>query len=295
MSNERYPGENMSKQQYEEKIRIISQDDLGPGNQGEFGPVSSAESEFINDVGDERYWGPRQEKSACMDDRLEGLRLHLAGNRAITEAAAQYLDRRAEALPLSKNMARTVNQLTVMDRVPVFHKKCAAIASIRQALEYAGEREGAVIGEVWKKLDRLGATEFITMQQLSNAINTGRQNSQVESIWDSTPDQLMKIAEDNGAEIEETPGNHKVAGNLDNMSSQGFNNGLYRSEHTADDGQPMGMLTIDWLGYRDQLAEDGFSDPDIARQLMRSGIFIVAVQKMINKDDSPLVTVGPAA
>lgn len=282
----------MARQQYEEQIRILGLGDMGPGNQGEFGPSSAAESEFINDVQEEKYWGPRQEKSACMDDRLEGLRLHLAGNRAITEAATQYLDRRAEVLPVSKNMARTVNQLAVMDRVPVFHKKCAALASIRQALDYAGQREGAVIGEVWKKLDRLGATEFITMQQLSNAINTGRQNSQDESIWDSTPDQLMEIAKNNGAEIEETPGSHKVAGNLDNMSSLGFNNGKFRGEHTADNGQPMGMLTIDWSGYRDQLKEDGFTDPDAARQLMRSGIFIVSVQKMINKDGSPLVTVG---
>src|SRR5581483_11286158 len=207
-------------------------------------------------------------------------------------AAAHYLDRRAEALPLSKNMARTVNQLVVMGRVPVFHKKCAALASIQEGLSYAGEHVDEVAQALWPKLDQVGATEFLTQQQLYSSAKAGHHNSQSDSLWDSDPEQLLAIAKKNGAEIEETPGSHKVAANLDNMSKRGFNNGLFRAEHPGDDGQPMGMLTIDWVGYRDQLLEDGFSEADTARALMRSGIFIVSIQKMINRDGSPLVTVG---
>jgi len=282
----------MAKPQEQEQISIISIGDMGPGNIGEFGPGSDNELAAVQDAADERYWGPRLDKSACMDDRLEGLRLHLAGNRAVTEAAANYLDRRAEALPLSKNMARTVNQLVVMGRIPVFHKKCAALASIREGLAYAGGNADEVVQVLWPQLDQLGATEFLTEQQLYTSVKAGHNNSQLDALWDSTPEQLMAIAEENGAEIEETPGSHKVAANLDNLSKLGFNNGLFRVEHPGDDNEPMGMLTIDWLGYRDQLLEDGFSEEDTARVLMRSGIFIVSIQKMINKDGSPQVTVS---
>jgi hypothetical protein len=286
----------MPNQQYqEEKIKIVAVGDLGPGNQGELGPASEDELEAARDLDEERYWGTRQEKSACMDDRLEGLRLHLAGNRAITETAAEYLDRFAQPSALSQTMARKVNQLVVMGRIPVFHEKCAALASIRAALIYAAENEDAVVEQVWQKLDQIGATEFLTEQQLRTAIKTGLGRSQEEELWDTAPERLMEIAQENGAEVESTPGDHKVAVNLDNMSRLGFNNGLFREDHPGDDGEPMGALTIDWTGYRDQLLEDGYSEKDAARMSMLAGIFIVSVQKMINGDGSPVVTVGASA
>jgi hypothetical protein len=278
-----------------EEVKVIAINDLGPGNQGEFGPGSEAELDALNDVQDERYWAPRGEKSACMDDRLEGLRLHLAGNRAVSEVAGLYMDRRAEHLALSGAMGRKVSELVTMGRTPVFHKKCAALAAIRATLLYNAQHEDEVVDALWPKLDALGSTEFLTQQQLRNSIKTGAIAAAESKYWDATPEQLLEIAETNGAEIEDTPGDHHVAGNLDNMSRLGFDNGLFRSEHDADDGEPLGLLTIDWAGYRDQLLEDGFSEQDAARIQMRGGLFNIGVQKQINKDGSPVITVGQYA
>lgn len=275
-----------------EDIMLVAVSDLGPGNQGEFGPSSEAELEVIKDIQDERYWSPRNPESACMDDRLKGLRLHLAGNRAVSEVSAHYMDRRREQPVLSQAMERSVKGLIVMGRVPVFHKKCAALAAIRPTMQYNASHEDEVIDTLWPKLDSLGATEFLTQQQLRNDIKTGGTIAGESKYWDSSPERLLEIARECGAEIEDAPGDHHAAGNLDNMSRLGFDNGLFRSEHTADDGEPLGLLTIDWAGYRDQLLEDGYSDAEAARLLARGGLFIVGVQKQINKDGSPVITVG---
>jgi len=274
------------------EIKLISIGDLGPGNEGGFGPGSEHEHEAVKDVQDEWYWGPRSEKSACMDDRLEGLRLHLAGNRAVTEVAAGYMGRHAEQTSLSRAMERKINELKSMGREPVFHLKCAALAAIKPALEFAAEHEDEVVSTLWPKLDAVGATEFLTEQQLRNAIKNGSAAAGKDEIWDATPEELLETAKKCGVEIEDAPGDHHAAGNLDNMSRFGFNNGQFRKDHQADDGEPLGLLTIDWAGYRDQLLQDGFTDEDAARMLMRGGLFIVSVQKMINKDGSPVATVA---
>jgi hypothetical protein len=290
MSNEGYPGETDMTQI--EDIKLIAVSDLGPGNQGEFGPGSESELRAIEDVQDERYWAPRNPESACMDDRLKGLRLHLAGNRAVSEVSANYMDRRSEQSALSQAMERSVKGLVIMGRVPVFHKKCAALAAIRPTMEYNANHEDEVIDALWPKLDRLGATEFLTQQQLRNDIKTGGLIAADSKYWDASPERLLEIAEECGAKIEDAPGDHHAAGNLDNMSALGFDNGLFRSEHRADDGEPLGLLTIDWAGYRDQLLEDGYSEAEAARLLARGGLFIIGVQKQINKDGSPVITVG---
>ena len=290
MSKEKFPGETDMSQA--EDVKVIAVGDLGPGNAGEFGPSTEAELESLKDVQNEAYWGPRRPESACMDDRLKGLRLHLAGNRAVTEVAGDYMDRRQEQSPLSDAMGRKVHALAAMGRDPVFHLKCAALAAIKPTLGYNVANEDEVVDTLWPKLDMIGATEFLTQQQLRNSIKTGGFMAREAKFWDSTPEQLMEIAQKNGAEVEDAPGEHHVAGNLDNMSALGFNNGLFRSEHAANDGEPLGLLTIDWEGYRDQLLDDGYSDADAARMLMRGGLFIVGVQKQINKDGSPVITIG---
>lgn len=283
----------MSQQEQAVPIQIAEISDFGPGNGGDFGP-SDSEIRALEDLSEERYWGPSRPESGCMDDRLEGLRVQMAGNRAVTEVVAEYMDRHLEATPQSRALARKINELITMGRMPVFHLKCAALAKQRDVLVYNTQNPDAVVDSAWSVLEALGSTEFLTQQQLKDAIKIGGQRAQDEDLWDASAEELYEIAAENGAVVEDTPGEHHVAANLNNLSENGFNNEQFKTEHQADDGEPLGLLVVSYAAYRKQLLEDGFSEADTAKKLMRAALFNVGTQKAINKDGSPVITVTNA-
>jgi len=125
-----FEGEYMkgSQTEQESEAKIIATGTLGPNNLGSIGPASESEAKCSLDLGNPEYSSHATDESHCMDDRLEVLGIQLAGNRAVTEVSADFLDPQSDNSPLSRSLPRKVAELIAMGRTPNFHEGCAALA-----------------------------------------------------------------------------------------------------------------------------------------------------------------------
>lgn len=281
-------------------IEFLELDSLGEGNRGEFGPVSARELEAVNDCTHEKYIGPESKDSHCMDDGFEGGACQLPGNRAITEIAGEYMDSSIKPSPLSVLIPAKVEELIAMDRMPWFHGDdkngkagCAALKLLctADALRYNYEHKEIVTGLVYTRLRRAGV-DTLESDDIMRAIETGAERADDSKLWDMLPEEAFELAASHGAKTEIFQRKHRVAGSREDISPYSFLNGLFRKEHTSEDRHPLGMLSITYGLYLNQLKEDEFPETEIAHKLMQSGLFTVGVLKLASHHELPAAIVG---
>jgi hypothetical protein len=294
--------ENMpSTAEYENnRVDFLELESLGAGNRGLFGPVSERELEAVKDCTKEEYIGPESRDSHCMDDGFEGGACQLPGNRAITEIGGEYMDPAAQARPLSVVLPRKVDELVAIDRMPWFHGDdkhgkagCAALKLLcsADALRYNSEHKEVVAGLVYTRLRRVGV-DTIESSEIIKAIETGAERADDAKLWDLSPEEAFDLAAHTGAETEMFQRKHRVAGSREDVSPHSFLNGRFRAEHTSEDRHPLGMLSITYGLYLEQLKQDGFSQDEIARKLMQSGLFTIGILKLASHHELPAAIVG---
>lgn len=280
------------------KVRFLALNDLGEGNCGNFGPSSDEELAAVKQCNKNKYVGKETPDSHCMDDRFEGYACQLPGNRAITEIAGDYMNPTVEARPLSELVATKVSELVEKQRVPYFHGDehkgkagCAANANLRAVLAYNDEYSELVASLAYTRL-RMNGIDSLEHEDIISAIKAGAERAADDSLWDVTPEQVVDIAEQCGAEVEIFKGDHNVAGSREDISKNTFNNGLFRNEHNSDDGKSLGLLSITYGAYINQLKEDGFSKAEIADKMMHACLFTVGILKLACKEDFPAAIIG---
>lgn len=275
---------------------IIAEGTLGPHNLGDIGPSSEQEALNIRDCADSEYLTAPVSESHCMDDRVEALGVQLAGNRAVTEIAGDYMNPASEELPLSQRLARKSKELELMGRPAYFHKGCAALLALtqRDALRYNAQNADMGARLSMDRL-RLVGIDSITLDDLKLAIQTGGTAAANENLWDCSREQAVEIACQNGAAYEEfeQPG-HAAAGAAWLVTEQIFDNGAFRRDHQTDDGTPQGVLVLSLGGYKKQLEEDGFSADIVAQKLMHATLYAVGVLKLAEKPGAPDAIIGYA-
>lgn len=281
-------------------VEFLELDSLGEGNRGQFGPVSERELEAVNDCAHEKYIGPESKDSHCMDDGFEGGACQLPGNRAITEIAGEYMDGSLKPSPLSVYLPAKVEELIAMDRMPWFHGDdkngkagCAALKLLctADALRYNYEHKEIVTGLVYTRLRRAGI-DTLESGDITRAIEIGAQRADDARLWDLAPEEAFELAARHGAKTEIFQRKHRVAGSREDVSAHSFLNGLFRKEHTSEDRHPLGMLSITYGLYLNQLREDEFPEAEIAKKLMQSGLFTVGVLKLASHHELPAAIVG---
>lgn len=268
---------------------------LGYGNLGTIGPESDREAGQADDLGRPEYSAPPREESHCMDDRLEVYGIQLAGNRAITETAATYMDPAADKVPLSQALAEKVRELVSQGFMPNFHEGCAALLVLanRQALRYMADptNRPLVIGLTDTRL-RLVGIDTLAPNDYENALDTAADSLAIEELWDATPEQLMAIAKENGAGIDPIEGDHAAVGARWDMSEDTFNNTAFRRDHSTDKGDDMGALSVTLGAYKAQLEKSGVMGQRLAEEMLRATLYQVAVLKVAQKENAPDVIVG---
>ncbi len=290
----------ITNEQDDNGLKFLELDLLGKGNCGQFGPVSERELEAVRDCAKNKYIGPESKDSHCMDDGFEGGTCQLPGNRAIAEIAGEYMDASLEARPLSLVLPEKVEELIAMDRMPWFHGDnklgkagCAALTLLcnADALRYNYEHKEVVAGLVYTRLRRAGV-DSLEISDIEREIEVGAKRASDKSLWDLEPSEAFELAARHGASTEILERKHRVAGSREDVSPNSFINGLFRNEHISEDRHPLGMLSITYGLYLNQLRQDEFSDDEIARKLMQSGLFTVGVLKLASIHELPAAIVG---
>lgn len=275
--------------------RIIAEGTLGRRNIGFIGPNSEREAYHAKDLGNEEYKSRSDIESHCMDDRIESLGIQLAGNRAVTEAAASYMEPSCEAVPLSRQIERSVHELLAMGRTPNFHEGCAAIAVLAggQALRYMSDQANRemVMGLADARLRLLGI-DTISPNDYEIAFDAAAENLSKDALWDVTPEQIMEIAKQSGAGFDLTGSEHSAVGARWDVSEYTFDNAAFRRDHQSDEGRPMGALSVTLGAYKKQLEEDGFYSEDVVQKMFRATLYAVAVLKVAQKENAPDIIVG---
>lgn len=274
-----------------EPVRIIDAD-LGDGNLGYFGPSSETEAAAANDYGNEKYLGPSESESVCMDDRNRQPGLHLPGNRSITEIAGEYMAEGSEHLSLSRATAKKVKELVDLGHTPWYHGDegagkagCAANASVRAVLAYNADHPNVVIPRVYTRMRLLGRDQ-VSQDMIKQSIDIGGDRAARDEVWDAQAAEIVEIAEANGAHYHVLKGAHRTAGSREQMREGTFLNDRFLDDHNTDDGHPMGALAVDYGEYAQQLTEDGFAPEEIDKKLMHAAIYSVGLFKLALKEDA---------
>jgi hypothetical protein len=275
--------------------RIIAQGTLGAGNLGNIGPRSEREANYAEDLGQPKYEVPASEESHCMDDRLEINGIQLAGNRAVTEVAGDYMDPGAEELHLSQALAKKIKELIEQGCPPCFHEGCAALLllSNQEALKYMVDPDNrpVVMALADARLRVLGV-DSLSPNDYDNAFDTLSERLDKKELWDASPAELMEIAKSCGAKVDPISGEHSAVGTRWDMSENAFNNGLFRKECIGDDGGPIGALSVTLGAYMKQLERNGYPKRDLDQKMLQATLYQVAVLKVAQAEDAPDIIVA---
>jgi hypothetical protein len=106
-------------------------------------------------------------------------------------------------------------------------------------------------------------------------------------VLDMSPEEVLETAVKMGAKVDPTEGEHATPGAGWLMSRHAHDNSLFMSEHTGDNGKPMGILTVTPGAYLHQLERDKISGMDKRRRMISCVMFSVAVLKIAEKPNAP--------
>lgn len=282
------------------KVNVISITDLGPENQGGFGPSSEIEEAAITNVTKPNYVAQPTIETHCMDDGFEGAACQLPGGLLITEIAGDYMDPDAGVLALDQMADIKTDSILKRGRPVIVHGDtkhgeggCAANSLLRNALVYNALHEEIIVPQAWKRMEIMGLDSYLQKGDIRQAIYTGRRRAEDADLWrgiDAAT--VVQVACASGAEYEEFDREHNIACSRTDVSENVFNNGAFRVEHQTDGGEPMGVFSITLGAYKDQLLEDGFEEPEIAKKLMHTILFSLGILKMATKEGVKDVIVG---
>jgi hypothetical protein len=276
----------------------IARGKMGEKSIGSFGPSSEKEAVQVNDYSRPEYSVIANEESHCMDDRGEGLCVQLAGNRAHSEIIGDYTNIHIPAETISVMTAKKTMELVGKAKKPYYHgdktsgkKGCAAVLYGREALKYMGENPDQVAGMAYDRL-RLVGIDGISKDELAMRARIGGERAADDTLWDADSEKLVEIAQENGAAYEEFDGAHHTAGPREDMSPHGFNNQRFRDEHTTDDGYPLGVLSLTYGKFVEQLREENLLDEEIANKVAGVMLFQVTLLKLACSPEAVDVIVG---
>lgn len=288
-------GEWPSLYENEHPMIILSSKDLGPGNQGGFGPNTDIEADVAKDVAKREYVAEATREIHCMDDRFRGSGCQLPGGLLIVEMASDFMNPEAEILAWDEMVRHKTEMLVQKGRPVILHGDtthgqggCAANAFQCETLIYNAdpEHKDLVLDLAWSRLQMMELDRLLQKGDVRQAIDTGGYRAKDKGLWRNiAADQVVRIALDSGAEYEEFEGSHNVACSRTDLSENGFNSGAFRSSHMADDGEPLGVFSITLGAYKNQLIEDGFEVSEVAKKLMHTVLFSIGLLKIATKDD----------
>lgn len=275
-------------------IKIVAAADLGHGNLGNIGPKSARESAFARELGNPEYAAPPADDSECMDDRNEGRKLQLAGNRAVSEAIADYLHPDRTPEPLARTLPRKVAELLSAGRIPHFHEGCAAIgvSADGSVLRFIGENMDALKPVVLDFLSRLVEADTYSDEDFDAMQEAAAERGNQAELFTAGPDELLELARQAGAPITSFAGGHNSVGRRIDTSENSYDNGAFMREHQGDDGTPIGALSVTLGLYKKQLQDDGYERAAIDQRLLGVSLYNIAVLKMAEAEDAPGVIVG---
>lgn len=263
-----------------DELSILHVDDLGPDNLGSFGPKTTEEAAAVHNICKPEYIQPPTLETRCMDDRLEVPSVQLPGSLLTTEVAADYMDGSSGIRPLSEMIKLKTAAILRRGRPVIIHQDCAAIKLQRTALAYIGANESNLLPRAWQRLRLMELTDHLTRDDLRSAAQLAGERVARDDLWDIDPEAVLAAAASRGAEVESFEGEHKAAGSRTDLSGQIFDNGAFRRDHKSADGAPLGMLSITLGAYANQLREDGFGEPEVARKVMQATLFTLGLQKL---------------
>lgn len=289
-------GVEMSKDPSEKEIVIVAKGDLGPKNQGGFGPETPAELNAVDLLAEERYAVKANNEWHCMDDRLCACGGQLAGGRIWSEVAGELMDPAARPERISGVVALKTRELVELGNDVYDHgdekndeEGCAAKKFARNVLSFNAEHKELVAPLVWGVVEIMNLTDHIQPEDIEQAIDTGGQRAFDDAIWDADTKQLTQIIKDNGGKYEVLPGEHKIVALRTDTSENIFDNNAFREEFGS------GALSVTLGAYKSRLQEESFSDSEVAAKVMHAALFAYGASKILLKEGVDEIIVGTPA
>src|SRR3990167_8408598 len=255
--------------------------DLGVGEfdlDKDLGPSRAEEESYFAEVGGKVYIDTRPSKGVhCMDDRVRLPGVQLPGGVIENFVAGQLM---RPSVPGTKpiTVGGDYQQFSTTGafrpgEVWVHGESCAAAELKRQALietanhdSDAFEFTGTILEHMNRRFDRLDITRPIFV---------GYEKSQDSRVWDMRHEngwELVSASRDVGKENFVTP--HRVAGLRVDLTGNLFNSARFKDDH---DG--CGVLSVTLGAWKDKLAEMGYDERTITRELIQSALFTYGVAK----------------
>lgn len=293
-----YQGEIMQDitDQSSPEVKLLVNTDFGLGNEGSLGPETVSDQNSVKDIADSKYVEQlRAERFFCMDDGIEELGGQLAGGIMTTEAAGETMRPDSKFRRQSELVAKTTSSL-VDDGVEVWvhgdtnsgEEGCAANKFWRDILRLGGRTADTMAPTVWAFMVGLQHGQAAKRRQIREFIMAGAARAEDDSFWDATTQQIVEIAQANGAKYHEVDRVHKAACARIDLTPNIFNNAKYRQNHKTQDGLPLGALSITLGAYENNLIKraerHGYDEVWVAEKSMTAAIFAVAACKKLGNN-----------
>lgn len=281
--------------------------DLGDRNDGSFGPTPETDAEALyNDAARPEYHQPATDRWICVDGRGDEDALEtgeadpqIAGSLPVTNTAADFLNpAKVGNAHLSESVAVNTRRAIAHGKEVVVHGAvghggkagCAANAKMRDTFRYGAANIDVVAPTVWTVSQAFGLDRWINEDDVTESITAGGQAAEHKEMWDATPEQVIDIAVDNGAQYVALPGEHneRIVG-LEMDEEKAFNNRKFAQDHQDEYGQEQQAFGVALAKYvHETFAErvaDGYSPRDAALHAMRGAAYVTMLTKnIVNKD-----------
>jgi len=289
--------------------------DLGPNNQGAFGPTAETDTQNLYaDAARAEYHLPASDTWICVDGRGDEdspiaaeVDPQIPGSLPVTNTAADFMDsRKVGAVRLSESVAVNTRRAVAHGKEVVVHGDqahgkdgCAANAKMRNTLAYGAANADVVAPTVWSVSQAFGLDRWITQDDVTESITAGGQAAESDTMWDATPAEVVDIAVQNGAQYQALPGAHneRLAG-LEMDETTAFDNRKFAQDHHVASGEEEQAFGVALAKYvHETFAErvaDGYSPRDAALQAMRGAAYVTMLTKNIVNKDMRAVLFGAA-
>lgn len=290
--------------------------DLGARNHGTFGPTPETDTESLyTDAAQPEYHQPVSERWICVDGRGDADAPETAeadpqtpGSLPVTNTAADFMNPTKVAnVRLSESIAVNTSRAIAHGKEVVVHGAlghggkagCAANAKMRDTFRYGAANIDVVAPTVWTVSQAFGLDRWISQDDVTESITAGGQSAESEAMWDATPEEVVDIAVENGAEYQALPGDHneRLAG-LEMDERTAFNNRKFAQDHhtaTGEEEQAFGVAVGAYVHetFAERIA-DGYSPRDAALHAMRGVAYTTMLTKNIVNEDMRAVLFGSA-
>ncbi len=293
-------------------LKII---DMGANNVGALGPAG-LDDEKRHQVAQAliapEYSLPASNRWICIDGRCSPNEMGLvderldadpqtAGSIPNTDTAVSYMGDPSTHRPRSEVVAKATTSAIEDGLAVVVHGDeakrkagCAANALLREVLSFSSDNIEVLAPSLWRACQNLGLDQWISEDDVYESATNGKAAAANDELWDCTPEEVVDIAIEAGAEYEEYQGAHGEVIDREDHTEGAFAKPLFNQDHSKD--RPIQVFSTSAGKYKSEAFRraglHGRSEREAALDTMRAKLFNRAAKKMLMSEEAQIGVVS---